>query len=33
MEQIEKYNNSVAAAREKFESIERTLRTYDAEQQ
>ena len=33
MEQIEKYNNSVAAAKEKFESIERTLRTYDAEQQ
>lgn len=33
MEQIEKYNNSVAAAREKFEGIERTLRTYDAEQQ
>ena len=33
MEQITQYNNSIAAARERFESIERTLRTYDAEQQ
>ena len=30
---ITEYNNSIAAAKEKFESIERTLRTYDAEQQ
>lgn len=33
IEQINEYNESIAAAREKFESIERTLRTYDAEQQ
>lgn len=33
IDQITEYNNSIAAAKEKFESIERTLRTYDAEQQ
>lgn len=33
MEQIEKYNNSIAEARERFESIERTLQAYDLEQQ
>ena len=33
LEQIHKYNESIAAAREKFEGIERVLRTYDAEQQ
>ena len=33
LEQINQYNTSIAAAREKFESIERTLRQYDAEQQ
>lgn len=33
MEQIEKYNNSIAEARERFEGIERTLRAYDLEQQ
>lgn len=33
MDQINKYNESIAAAKEKFESIERTMRAYDAEQQ
>lgn len=33
MEQIEQYNKSVAEAKDRFESIERTLRQYDAEQQ
>ena len=33
MEQIEQYNKSIADAKERFESIERTLRQYDAEQQ
>ena len=33
MEQITKYNNSIAEAKEKFESIEHTLRQYDLEQQ
>lgn len=33
MEQIEQYNKSIAEAKNRFESIERTLRQYDAEQQ
>ena len=33
MEQIEQYNKSIAEAKDRFESIERTLRQYDAEQQ
>lgn len=33
MEQIQKYNESIAAAKEQFESIERILRSYDLEQQ
>lgn len=33
MEQIQKYNDSIAEAKERFEGIERTLRTYDLEQQ
>lgn len=33
MEQIAQYNKSIADAKERFESIERTLRQYDAEQQ
>lgn len=33
IDQINKYNESIAAAKEKFESIERTMRAYDAEQQ
>ena len=33
IDQITEYNNSIAAAKERFESIERTLRAYDAEQQ
>ena len=33
MEQIEQYNKSIADAKERFESIERSLRQYDAEQQ
>ena len=32
-EQIKKYNENISAAKEKFEGIERVLRTYDAEQQ
>ena len=32
-EQIAQYNESIAAARERFEGIERVLRSYDAEQQ
>lgn len=33
MEQIEQYNKSIAEAKNRFESIERTLMQYDAEQQ
>lgn len=33
IEQIEQYNKSIAEAKERFESIERTLRQYNAEQQ
>lgn len=33
MEQIQKYNESIASAKEQFESIERILRSYDLEQQ
>ncbi len=33
MEQIQKYNDSIAEARSRFEGIERTLRAYDLEQQ
>ena len=33
MEQIQKYNDSIAEAKERFEGIERTLRKYDLEQQ
>ena len=33
MERIEQYNKSIAEAKSRFESIERTLRQYDAEQQ
>ncbi len=33
MEQIEKYNKSIAEAKDRFESIERALKQYDAEQQ
>lgn len=33
MEQITEYNKSIADAKARFESIERTLRQYDAEQQ
>ena len=33
MEQIEQYNKSIAEAKDRFESIERTLRQYDAERQ
>ena len=33
MEQIEQYNKSIAEAKNRFESIERTLRQYDAERQ
>ncbi len=33
MEQIEQYNKSIAEAKDRFESIERALRQYDAEQQ
>ena len=33
MEQIQKYNDSIAEAKERFEGIERTLRAYDLEQQ
>ena len=33
IEQIEQYDKSIAEAKERFESIERTLKQYDAEQQ
>ena len=33
MEQIQKYNDSIAEAKSRFEGIERTLRAYDLEQQ
>lgn len=33
IEQIEQYNKSIAEAKERFESIERALKQYDAEQQ
>lgn len=33
MEQIQKYNDSIAEAKSRFEDIERTLRAYDLEQQ
>ena len=33
MDQIKQYNQSIAAAKEKFEGIERTLRKYDLDQQ
>ena len=33
METIQKYNSSIADAKERFESIERVLRQYDADQQ
>lgn len=33
MDKIAEYNNAIADAKERFESIERTLRLYDAEQQ
>lgn len=33
IEQIQKYNDAIADAKERFASIERTLRQYDAEQQ
>ena len=33
LERIEQYNKSIAEAKERFESVERTLKQYDAEQQ